>query len=574
MKRLFAIICAIYPLFLHGQEEHLDRMPIGPSPLKGMEKVTSPNPGMGDTMYRDYIPYKYNQKIEVNVNLVFIQKDNGTGNFQEDNSEHQLFWETVSEAINERYSHLGSTTRDSCFAWIDPFIDDAHIHFNFNKIYLQDNELWDWSLYGSDPRDQSSALNQLRNEINQNPNIPLGICVFFTENSDAYDRYLNAIVEGTEVDILHESFAYSSFPDVSTIPRIHMPDTYTKYLWMRDIVPTIWETPVTWEDNVWYWEVNTITVLLSHELGHSLDLRHECNHYGEDYCRDALMSPSGSSGFSHNYMPPTEMGKMHKALSTTALQNVVPPNLPPLGLLELTQIDTWTPPFRSYTNMNIGINGRITANAGIQMPQKSHINVNGQLYIRNGDVECVMEDGTWNGIRVKEDGVLWLENTAISDYDIVMESGSTLILKGEVTISNNHKIVLGNGCYICIAPNTTINGDNRPFYVEGNVSCGIAPGTSLQQTTTCNTQTWNAFLRNLNYIPDVLYIQNQQITSDQTFVAKEIVVGSNVISSQTSGQVTIKNGAHVNFISVEGTRFDKGFRCENEASFIVTKIED
>lgn len=131
-----------------------------------------------------------------------------------------------SEAINERYSHLGSTTRDSCFAWIDPFIDDAHIHFNFNKIYLQDNELWDWSLYGSDPRDQSSALNQLRNEINQNPNIPLGICVFFTENSDAYDRYLNAIVEGTEVDILHESFAYSSFPDVSTIPRIHMPDTY------------------------------------------------------------------------------------------------------------------------------------------------------------------------------------------------------------------------------------------------------------------------------------------------------------------------------------------------------------
>ena len=529
---------------------------------------------MEDTIYRNYIPYNLDKKVEVNVNLVFIQKDNGTGNFQEDNPEHQLFWNTVTNAINEKYSHLGSTTRDSCFAWRDPFIDDAHIRFNFNQIYIKNSQLWDWSLYGTSPRQQGTALNQLRDEINQNPDIPLGICVFFTENSDAYDLYLNAIAEGTEVDILHEAFAYSSFPTASTIPRIHMPDTYTKYLWMRDIVPTIWETPVTWEDNVWYWEVNTITVLLSHELGHALNLRHKCNHYGEDYCRDALMSPSGSSGFSHNYMPPTEMGKMHKALSTTALRNAVPKNLPTLGLLELTQIDTWPSTFRSYANINIATNSRITANAGIQMPQKSHINVEGQLYIRNGNVECVMEDGTWNGIRVKSGGVLWLENTTISDYDIVMESGSTLILKGNITMNNNHKIVLGSGCYVCAASDIRIFGSSKPFVREGGLYSGIKPGTTLQYSNSCSTNGWNKFLAASSTLVNTLYVQNQQISTDQTFVAKEIVIGSNVTSSQTSGQVTIKNGAHVNFISVDGTRFDKGFRCENGASFKVMKIEE
>ena len=553
--------------------------------MENTAKASSTPGSYQDTTYRPYIPYTYEESIPIRVNLVFLQQDDGTGGFQENDPEQQLLWNDIEAKVNAMYVSFIDQDSQNCYLWKDPFLSDAKIHFVFNRIYIKDSYAWNRKNYSShwgEPGDpQCPPLNYityLQKKIEND--YPLGINVFCTEVPEIWNtyQYCEEFINADSIlPAVFGGWGCSESPESGSYSQIHMPDLYSKFLWMKYVVPV--RDMVPWDRsgnrNVWWWEVNSLAASLAHELGHSLNLDHWCSHYETNKCAHALMHQGNINQYhSHNYIPPTEIGKIHQALSTTHLKNFIPKDLLPVGTMETKKDLTWNKNFRSYTNIEITTSGRITANTGIQMPQKSHINVNGQLYIRNGDVECVMEDGTWNGIRVKEDGVLWLENTAISDYDIVMESGSTLILKGEVTISNNHKIVLGNGCYICIAPNTTINGDNRPFYVEGNVSCGIAPGTSLQQTTTCNTQTWNAFLRNLNYIPDVLYIQNQQITSDQTFVAKEIVVGSNVTSSQTSGQVTIKNGAHVNFISVEGTRFDKGFRCENEASFIVTKIED
>lgn len=185
-----------------------------------------------------------------------------------------------------------------------------------------------------------------------------------------------------------------------------------------------------------------------------------------------------------------------------------------------------------------------------------------------------MEDGAWNGIRVKSGGMLWMENTAISDYDIVLEPGSTLVLKGNVSVDNGHKIVIGNGCYVCAASDLSILGSAKPFVLDGSPYSGIRPGTSLLHSSPCNSTGWNRFIAASSTLPDVLYVQNQQISTDQTFVAKEIVVGSNVTSSKPSGQVTIKDGARATFISLEGTRFDTGFRCENGSAFTVLKMEE
>ena len=544
------------------------RLPIEPK----TDDISNPISGMGDTMYREYIPYQYQQSIPVHVNLIFFQKDNGSGNFQQDDEEHQRFWDKVTQDINYRYANITNSSIDSCFAWIDPVISNSHIKFIFNQIYIKDSRYWDWSASGTSPETHDSKLKEVMNWINSDSDIPKGINVCFTENSDLYQFYLECILEGTQTPSKSNRYAYTT--SIDGMPWIHMPDTYCKYLWMKHIVPLQWETPVTWEDDVWYWEANTVDVLLSHELGHALDLNHACNHYGKNYCRDALMSPTGETGFSHRYIPPTEIGKMHRHLSLSRVRETIDPDLPIAGQLDLYKGTTWASLFRSYTNINITSSGRITANAGIQMPQKSHIDVEGQLYIRNGDVECVMEDGTWNGIRVKSGGMLWLENTAISDYDIVLEPGSTLVLKGNVTVDNNHKIVIGSGCYVCAASDLSILGSAKPFVRDGSLYSGIRPGTSLLHNSPCSSTGWNRFIAASSTLSDVLYVQNQQISTDQTFVAKEIVVGSNVTSSQTSGQVTIKNGAHVNFISVDGTRFDKGFRCENGASFKVMKIEE
>ena len=91
------------------------RLPIEPK----TDDISNPISGMGDTMYREYIPYQYQQSIPVHVNLIFFQKDNGSGNFQQDDEEHQRFWDKVTQDINYRYANITISSIVCCFAWID-----------------------------------------------------------------------------------------------------------------------------------------------------------------------------------------------------------------------------------------------------------------------------------------------------------------------------------------------------------------------------------------------------------------------------------------------------------------------
>lgn len=65
-----------------------------------------PQRGYGDTMYRPYIPYCYEGSIPIQVNLVFLQKNDGTGGFQANDSEQQKLLDEVETRVNEMYAML------------------------------------------------------------------------------------------------------------------------------------------------------------------------------------------------------------------------------------------------------------------------------------------------------------------------------------------------------------------------------------------------------------------------------------------------------------------------------------
>lgn len=57
-------------------------------------------------MYRPYTPYQYESSIPVQVNLVFLQKNDGTGGFQANDSEQQKLLDEVETRVNEMYAML------------------------------------------------------------------------------------------------------------------------------------------------------------------------------------------------------------------------------------------------------------------------------------------------------------------------------------------------------------------------------------------------------------------------------------------------------------------------------------
>ena len=114
-----------------------------------MSKAVSWRGGKQDTMYRPYIPYNYKKTIPIQVNLVFLQKDDGTGGFQANNPEHRLLWDDIESKVNAMYTNFSDQEDVLCYAWKDPFLSEAKIRFEFNRIYIKDSYAWNRRNYSN-----------------------------------------------------------------------------------------------------------------------------------------------------------------------------------------------------------------------------------------------------------------------------------------------------------------------------------------------------------------------------------------------------------------------------------------
>ena len=55
----------------------------------------------------------------------------------------------------------------------------------------------------------------------------------------------------------------------------------------------------------------------------------------------------------------------------------------------------------------------------------------------------------WKGIVVNSNGILKLNSTTISDYSVIVKSGGTLRISGNIPITWNNHFDIETGSYIC-----------------------------------------------------------------------------------------------------------------------------
>ncbi len=90
---------------------------------------------------RKFIPTLNQQIISIRLNLVFIQKSDGTGNFREDNQEEQSIINDMINELNRIYANWVNPNDPLCYVGTD-FVSDSRIQFIANKIFIRDNFGW------------------------------------------------------------------------------------------------------------------------------------------------------------------------------------------------------------------------------------------------------------------------------------------------------------------------------------------------------------------------------------------------------------------------------------------------
>jgi hypothetical protein len=210
----------------------------------------------------------------------------------------------------------------------------------------------------------------------------------------------------------------------------------------------------------------------------------------------------------------------------------------------------------------------------LKMPDLGQININsgGKMIIQSGILNNPFGN-QWKGIVINSNGILEINSTTISDYSIIVKSGGTLRISGNITITGNNHIDIESGGYICIDNTATINLSDylsvinlRNGYIFGvNTAVMINPGTCINQISSIN----KTGLGSINLFSSDVYIQNINISNDKYYSGNNIYAGSNVTTANPPGigNVIIQNGSYVIFDANGIILLDRGFEVQLGASF-------
>ena len=488
-----------------------------------------------------YLPSPTDSPIPIRINLIFVQRNDGSGNYQEDNDDHQVFLNEAMENLNSRYANLIQTS-DYSNCYVGPsFISDTKIRFEYRKYYIRDE--YGWNSNGAAGLHCSGTdwyLNYLDEQIRQCDTILPGINVFFTEDIHNYSLYEN----GDTTDYLGGA-ATSRFHDFSNMmysSRVHMPEYYSMY-WCNVILqhPNANDSVHTWLRSKY---AKWLDDAMAHELGHSLGLYHPVHdsNYIDTHvnCINTIMRPA--SGMARNFLSTFKVGIIHYSLMGSNLQSYVPENVY-AGTKNVSQNISF-PRMRFYHSLFI--QSDVTMNCEAILPKQATISLNngGVMNVDGGFLHSILDD--WNGIVVNEGGVLILSNTTIADYNIEIRDGGKLVIAGDITISGDHNVKINNGGCICIDEHAVITLADSSSIIE------IAPYASIDCDSTmnnhCVTSVWNVTTVGNGMIAaynEVNYIQNETISTTKIVTGSSVLAGYDVTNAKPVGEVVVTSGGNL-----------------------------
>jgi hypothetical protein len=341
---------------------------------------------------------------------------------------------------------------------------------------------------------------------------------------------------------------------------------------------------------------------LAHELGHTLDLRHtycgggapavicsdycsiKCSDLSSSYCNDDeylsdIFGPCPGT-YPHNtgwydptsndpkhtnnmmggsnsflYISPMQAGQMHRALALKSVRKYVKKetysNIP----FTITSNETWDFNLKLYRDITIVSGAILTMDNTFEFPY------NGTITVNNGAALVIAGN------------VILNENNKI-----VVKSGGTLKISSSsnLQINSSGKIEVQSGGYFCLEQgadivltdyNSVIN--LRYGYIKG-VNTVVVPSSNCSVSPTLYTTIGNG---KINEFSNIIYIQNETISTNRYYAGRYIYVGNSVTPFRPNGDVLINNSSNVIFDAEYDVLFDRGFEVSPNSSFEIPKKE-
>lgn len=351
-----------------------------------------------------FIPTADDPEMLVNVNLLFVQRADGTGHFNQSDTEAMEVWDEIEIKVNDTFSQLIEPSyignNADCQDPFASFISDTKIRFQFIKVFINDDAFFDDSdAIFDNPEDEPPGIYEVYQDYLDNlyPELRCRNAINVAMPTNAEN--LNDVLQGFSYDSDGQNEAIYDFFDLMSVDYAVLSNLYSKYIDMRDNQPNTTEYPYPWDPDIKQWFINSTARGLEHELGHAMGLMHYNAVHDNQECENSIMDPAGDSP--GNYLPPSEIGKLHRNFAFASPRNRVDPssysNIP----IEISTDQTWDNDRKLYRPLLIKNGATFTLTCKLLMNRDAKIMIEpGGTLIVDGGVLTGYCNDFWEGIEV------------------------------------------------------------------------------------------------------------------------------------------------------------------------------
>jgi len=352
--------------------------------------------GVLGAQHSPYLPDASYNPLKVNVNFIILQRQDGSGNFQ-DNAADRTFLQGMINVTNQVFANLVDRNQEYYPGQNLPFLPNAKIeilpHFIFRKDEAGWNNRNDTNFAGV-PYLSGWYLDSLDREIYNHDTLPKAINLYFTTDGQLHEQM---VVLGTTTDydklVFFKQHAASEIPTVPTrgnteeqyhSMRCHVANVWLKLWWKRKVL----------QEPDWTMEYEA-GKSIAHELGHLMGLSHTSDKHTHALMRTRF-------GGVRDYMTTTEIAKIHQTFGQyPSLWQFVDGAVvygSPNADWVVASNETWTENRRLYANVLVKTGATLTIAAEMILPNAGTITVEpgANLQIDGGAVRRV--NGTVEGL--------------------------------------------------------------------------------------------------------------------------------------------------------------------------------